>query len=202
MHRSVTTLVILCIVACGSVAGVARAQVAPYDSADPDPFAKSYVSIEVARNYPTSFTQNHFKAGQYHPTLGYRHNLDGTWLMGVGAQFKIFRRKNEAGEEQESRDLALWTMTHEALKVVRLDHPTYLLVGPKIHYLLPSQAARFPLAREGILPMEIGVAASMTLARLLDSGALVTIRADRWRGTRTMKLHGIEIAVGYSRPLR
>ncbi len=25
------------------------------DAPDPDPFAKSYVSFEIARNYPTSF---------------------------------------------------------------------------------------------------------------------------------------------------
>lgn len=181
---------------------VAEAQTAEYDQADPDPFAKSYVSLEVARNYPTSFTQNSYKPGQYHPVIGYRHNLDGTWLMGVGGQFKIFKRKEVEDVELKSHDLALWTITHEALRVMRLDYPMYLLVGPKLHYLLPSRAARLPLVREEELQTEIGIAASATLVRVLESSALVTLRVDRWRGTRTMNLHGIEVAIGYSRPLR
>lgn len=172
------------------------------DGADVNPFFKSYLSLEIARNYPVSFAQNRYDPGEYHPVLAYRHNLDSDWFMGVGGQFKILRRIDLPDEVEPSRDLALLTLTHEALYVLRLDHPTYLLVGTKLHYFLPALTATLPLTRDDEMTTEIGAGLSTTLARILSGGGLVTLRADRWRGTRSLKLHGVEVALGYSHPLR
>lgn len=174
----------------------------PEDVGSENPFHKSYVGFELARNYPVSFSQNRYEPGPYHPVIEYRHNLDHVWMMGVGGQFKILRRIDLADEDEPSAELCLWTVTHEALYILRLDHPTYLFVGPKMHYLLPALSAKLPVARDDALLTEIGVAASVTLARMLPSGGLVTLRADRWRGTRTLSLHGVEVAFGLSLPLR
>lgn len=203
MLRAAFALVWTVLFALGSAGSATAADSAEALARDQvNPFAKNYLSIEIARNYPVSFAQNRYEPGEYQPVVAYRHNLDSTWMMGVGGQFKILRRIDIPNEEESSRVLALWTMTHEALYILRLDHPTYLFIGPKLHYFLPARSGRLPLVRDDDVRTEIGAAASMTLARVLADGGIITLRADRWRGTRTLQLHGIEVAFGYSKPLR
>jgi hypothetical protein len=168
---------------------------------DVNPFRKTYLSVEMARNYPMAFTQNRYEPGRFFPAFAYLHDLDENWLMGLGAQFKILNKKEldpaDVPEgESNSGFLGLWTVSHQTMYVVRLNHPTYVLVGPKILYLLPTRSAKLPLQREPSLSSEIGGALSIGLTRVVRDHFLLTMRAERWRGTRTMKLHGFEIAFG------
>jgi hypothetical protein len=168
------------------------------------PFAHNYLGLEVTRNFPVAGTRDHFAPGEPHPALVYRHDLIGThgqWLMGLGAQFKIMEPRPEEKELRGANHAALWTLTHETYYVVRLDHPTYLLAGPKILYLLPARTGVLPLARESAYETEVGGAFSMALARAPTKKWLMTLRADLWRGTRTTRFMGLEIAFGASRAL-
>lgn len=157
------------------------------------PFSRTYLSLELGRNYPLSFSQNQFEAGPLHPILGYRFALDSSWIMGIGTQFKILSKKARV----DSREIALWTIYHEAMFTVRLDHPNYLLIGPKLLYLLPAKVATVPLQRDDNFAVEIGAGISVGLAHLADPW-LFTLRVDRWRGTTTTRLQGLEIALGVS----
>lgn len=166
-----------------------------------NPFRKNYLAVELARNYPMGNTQNRYEPGRFFPAFSYLHDMDESWLMGLGAQFKILNKKDLAPEdvdpvESDSGFLGLWTVAHETLYVVRLNHPTYVLVGPKLLYLLPTRSAKIPLQRESSLASEIGGALSIGLTRVVRDKLLLTMRAERWRGTRTMKLHGFEISFG------
>jgi len=167
------------------------------DAPAPNPFAKSYMSVEVARNFPVSYAQNRFAGGPLHPVVGYRHDLDEDWMMGVGGQFKMLRRDGDT-EIRPGGELALWTISHETYYIIRLLHPTYLLVGPRLHYLVPTNAGRLPLQRASEYETEIGAALSAMFVRVLDERSLVTIRLDRWRGTRTTRFQGMEVAAGFS----
>lgn len=166
-----------------------------------DPFANDYIFLEIGRNDPQAFTMGQFKAGGYHPMVGYRFNLAGEWLMGVGGQFKNFQRRELPGVTIDNRNLALWTLYHEGLYVVRLDHPTYFLIGPKFLYLLPAKAASLPLVKDDSYNVEIGGALSASLVRILENRSFLSLRVDRWRGTKTMKLQGLEFSLGYGWPL-
>ena len=175
-------------------ASVFSDKIPPYvHSPNANPFAPTYLSLELGRNYPLAFSQNSFDTGPEHPLIGYRYTLDESWLMGIGLQFKIMSRRDKS----ESRELALWTIIHESLFSIRLDHPIYLLVGPKILYLLPAKTATIPLDRDNKFPVEIGAGLSASFAYVSDSWML-TLRADRWRGTSTSKLQGLELAFGIS----
>lgn len=171
-----------------------------------DPLEEEYLFVEIARNFPQSFSLRNFKAGGYHPIIGYRYNLMGHWMMGLGVQFKNFERKkpkttnSDQKPEDQSRNFAIWTVYHEGLYLIRLDHPTYLLIGPKILYLLPSKAAALPLERDDAYSVEIGGSISGSLVRILSNKSYVSLRMDRWRGTKTNKIHGIEISLGYGLP--
>lgn len=161
-----------------------------------NPYATSYLSLEIARNDPVSFSQNRFKSGFYGLVAGYRHNIDADWLASVSASFKSFKRKPDP--QAKSDQLALLTLSHTIFHAVRLNHPTYLLFGPQLLYLLPTRGAEFPVPREDAYDTEIGVGLSFLLAHILDDQNLLTLRLDRWRGTKTMLFHGLEIAVGIS----
>jgi hypothetical protein len=171
-----------------------------------NPLKQEYFFTEIARNFPQSFSLSVFKAGGYHPILGYRYNLLGNWMMGLGIQFKNFERKkreliqSEEGTKGLSRNLAIWTIYHEGLYLIRLDHPTYLLLGPKILYLLPSKAASLPLVKDDSYSVEIGGAFSGSLLRVLENKSFISLRIDRWRGTKSNRLHGLEISAGFGYP--
>lgn len=166
-----------------------------------DPLAYDYIFLEIGRNYPQAFSTTSLRTGGYHPILGYRFNLGGEWLMGVGGQFKTFRRYENPGTVLENKNFALWTLYHEGLYVLRLDHPTYMLLGPKFLYLLPAKAAVLPLEKDDSYAVEIGGAFSVSLIRILSNRSFLSLRVDRWRGTKTMKLQGLEFSLGYGWPL-
>lgn len=175
--------------------------VAPAANAEDDainPFQKDYLSLEVTRNYPVSFSQDQFEAGGFHPAIGYRHNLDAHWLMGLSAGFKLLHKKEDAKGNPASGDIALWTFSHDSYYALRLDHPNYLLVGPRLMYMLPVMAAKVPFQRDEDYRTEIGIALSMMLTHVLNDRVLLTVRFDRWRGTATMRFHGVESAFGIS----
>src|SRR5687768_4623881 len=196
VKRELTLRLALTIVTClmtGFGLGSAYAQ-DQSTKLEPRAFQKNYLTFELARNYPVSFSENRFDPGPSHPVLGFLHRTETDWLMGLAAQFKIFDRKIR--EEDDPEEIALWTFAHQALYTVRLYHPTYLFIGPKLLYMLPTNAARLPLQRDEEYQLEIGAALSVALAHVVSDDWILTLRMDRWRGMGTMRFHGLEIAVG------
>ena len=114
--------------------------------------------------------------------------------MGISAQFKVFHRLDQT--KDKSNVLAFWNFTHETHYSIRLNHPIYLLLGPKIQYLLPAVSARLPLRRSEDYHSEVGVAANATLTRVVADRFLVSAYIDRWRGTGSQRIHAFE--VGFS----
>jgi hypothetical protein len=163
-----------------------------------DPFAASYVHFEVARNYPVSRSQEQLEAGGYHPAFTYLHSLGGTgrWLLGLGGHYKLLNKREH--DAAESDQVALFTLTHETLFAIRLYHPTYLLTGPKLQYFFPSKLAKLPMQRDPEYETEVGVGLSVMIAQVLADRSFLTVRLDRWRGTRTTRLQGIEASVGFA----
>lgn len=154
------------------------------------------MTLEIARNIPVSFAQNQFEPGEQHPVLGYRHRFQHNWMMGIGGHFRIFKRRDTEENQGNTGTMAIWTIYHETNYVLRLDHPTYLLAGPRLTYLLPCQAAVLPLERDPVLQTEIGVGLSVSVLRIMSPKYALTARVERWRGTRSMLLHGLEVAFG------
>lgn len=159
-----------------------------------NPYRKTYVTLGLARNFPISFSEDPLDPGHFGPIVGYLYDLDGDWIMGVSGQFKVLRR--EARGKDGSDTLAIWTVTHSTFYSVRLDHPLYFLGGLKIQYLLPATRAGAPVRRSEDYRSEIGVAASASLVRIVDKRFIGFAWIDRWRGTGSMRLHGIEAGFG------
>jgi len=187
-------LILSACILLGAAAG--HAEMDAWQDAEINPFHKTYLSLELARNYPLAQSLAHFEPGELHPMLTYRHNLDSHWMMGIGGQFKLLNRRSDDDTPPPSQTLALLTVSHETLYILRLSHPMYAFFGPKIMYMLPALTAKLPLERDTSTDMEIGGALSFQLARMLNDRWILTLRVDLWRGTKTMRLHGLEAAFG------
>lgn len=169
---------------------------APQSTEELRVFAEQYLSLEITRNFPMSFAQNRFEPGQPHPSLGYRHRFKQNWLMGIGAQFRILQRRDVPENAGNTGSLSIWTIYHETNYALRLDHPNYLLIGPRIMYLLPGKSAVLPLQRDPVLQSEIGAGISASLVRIVSDKIMLSARAERWRGTRTTIMQSLEVAFG------
>lgn len=158
--------------------------------ANSEVFAKNYVLVESVRNYPASFSEERFDPGKFGWLLGFRHLLENHWMMSVGGSFKSLYH------EERQKLLPILTINHEAAYVIRLQHPTYFLVGPKLLYLLPTTNMSIPLQRDPNYSAEVGVGISGTFYHLLTRKLAFHMRFERWRGTGSMLFHGIEMAAG------
>ena len=95
--------------------------------------------------------------------------------------------------EGSDKELPLFTLSHEALWSVRLQHPVYLAMGPKMLWLLPSKSATLPMRRSAALGPEFGLGLAAEVQWIINKRFLLAFGAERWRGTATMRLHGFEI---------
>lgn len=120
----------------------------------------------------------------------YYHLLNKTWAVGVSTGFKAFKFK----ENNES--FALFNISNYAYYMIRLSHPLYFWAGGRWLYLMPLKKPQFPFRRNDDFQNEIGIAASIILTYFTSTDLAFTFRMDRWRGTGTDNLHGIEVATG------
>lgn len=162
-----------------------------------EPFAQAYLNLELARNFPLANSQDAFLSGSIQPVFSYRHSLNQSWILGIGGQYKVFNRT----DPELNRETVLWSAFHETLHIVRLQHPTYFLVGPKLFYFMPASSGKLPLRRDESLQVEFGVGLSITFGHFVKQN-FITFRVDRWRGVTTNRLHGSEVALGINMPIQ
>lgn len=162
----------------------------------PTPFAKNYVVINATRNYPLGEMQKRFRPGGAQPLVGYRHRIDASWLMGLGFQYKSFLREGAESTPAKSPTMDILTFYHESLYALRIFHPFHLLVGPRVLYLMPSQGPRLPVIKDSTEQVEIGAGFTLSLVQVISQRAYFNIGGEIWRGTKTSRLHGVEIAAG------
>jgi len=160
----------------------------------PTPFPKNQLVLEIQKNFPTSYSMNHLEGTHYYPAIGFRHNMRNQWILGVGGTFKLF--KDKTLEANENTSLSIWTLYHEATKIFRLYHPTYLLIGTKILYMVPTTKHSLPLQKLDRYETEIGGALTLSIQHVITARRSLIFRIDRYRGTKTQRFQGIEVAAG------
>ena len=161
-----------------------------------NPFSSNYLYFAAVKNTPLQQTAETLQGGYLTYLIGYRHNINGDWIMGLNVSFKSLKRKDRDDQ------LSYLTLTHEALYVIRLSHPFYLFVGGKFMYLYPTHKNTLPLTPNTDFDLEIGTAAALAIARHIDPRTMVSIEVNRWRGTKTNHIHGTEVAIGINRALK
>ncbi len=167
------------------------------DDRDPTPFAKDYIVVNFNRNFPQGEMKKRFLPGSIMPAIGYRHTIDTSWLMGLGFQYKSSLRIDADTPTSKSSTMDLLTFYHESLYALRIFHPVYLLFGPRILYLMPSQGARLPVVKDSTEQVEIGAGLTLSLLYFLSQRTYLNLGGEIWRGTKTSRLHGVELSAGF-----
>lgn len=156
-------------------------------------FGKYYLVVSYQRNYPIAFSSDRFGPGIPHPCLNFRYFMSDRWYAGFSGQYKfMFDREN-------GQEVAIATLTQEGAFLHRIYHPLYLSLGHRLHYLNPTNKGMIPLQKYPELDIEIGVGASIGILYRHSVNKTIEFNLNRWRGTKTMRLHAIEanIAVGF-----
>lgn len=166
------------------------------DNAEPNPFHKSYVRLELAQNYPEAWAQLSLRPGNLQPNLSYIHIVNSAWMMGLGGGLRTFERVSTESAQAPSRTLAIFSFNHESARIFRISHPLYGSLGVKISYMLPSRSGKLPPLRDPIYPAEIGASVYAQMIQMINSDIMINLRVDRWRGVNSSKLAGLEIAAG------
>lgn len=157
-----------------------------------NPLKSSYFVFDLTKNDPTIHTQEQLEGRHATYYFGYRNQVASSWMMGLGFNYKSFSYR------EDKTELSFLSIQHEAYYLIRLYHPTFLMIGPNLLFLLPTQRSHLPVLKEPDFESEIGAGFSLTLATLIQDKYLFSIRIGRWRGTRTNKFHALETAAGVS----
>lgn len=161
------------------------------------PFAPNYITYEVGKNSPMLHSVQNLRGEYATYTLGFHHLLTQDWMMGFSFGFKSFRRKDT------NQELSLASLNHESYYILRLYHPIYVALGIKLHYFVPSQRSRFPIIKDTDYDSDTGFGAGLSInfIKLFTKKWLLSARLDRYRGTSTNRLHGLEVALGIGRSI-
>ena len=155
-------------------------------------FGKYYLVLAYQRNYPIAFGKYRFNPGIPHPCITFRYFMSDQWFASFSSQYKFLVDK------QTQEEVAIATLTQEGAYLHRIHHPLYLTIGHRIHYLNPTTKGMIPLQKYSELDIEIGVGASIGILYHLSAKRTLEFSINRWRGTKTMKLHAVEanLAIG------
>ena len=152
----------------------------------PKIFSKHYYGLGLGKNFPEGKSRRLFKPGFYQPIIYYKYSLLDSWMMGMSAQFKVLKKK------EDNQTSGILSIAQQSMYIVRLYHPTYLQFGAKILYLLPARRAGFPVQRDPKFTIEVGVSGSIILSTIVFDRAILNVFVDIWRGTKTSRFQAIE----------
>jgi hypothetical protein len=196
LKRAFVTVCAVAIVSVDSIAGAAKNTPNINLLSDPLPthpqlgqtaFERAYLVVGAGKNFPVAESTRYFTSGYPHPAFGYRYTLDDKWILGVSGLFKVL-------EHKENRTTAsLLTIQEESQRLVRIYHPVYLSGGLKILYIVPGHQPRLPLQKDSNFTTEIGAAAVAGLVVPFGDGYLSGCYGERWRGSRSKRLQGVEV---------
>ena len=161
--------------------------VTAYNISDKNPrfFRTNYFFLGIDRNFPAIGSKNYLEAGKLHGNLGFFHVISEDWSIGLSGGFKLF--KTSRGDEQH-----IASFSQETDYFIRLYHPLYLQGCAKVMYLSVGESATIPFRRNRSFDSEVGVAFALNLMFFLSPDIAFSGYVERWRGTKTMKLHGVE----------
>ncbi|MBI2601983.1 MAG: hypothetical protein HYW48_02915 [Deltaproteobacteria bacterium] len=144
--------------------------------------------LGYSRNFPVADAKRRYSPSILHPTVGIRY-ISQDWVLGFTGHFKFFT------DNWEESKLSMWTFEQEFYYKMRIYHPFYFLLGGKLLYIFPTTRGMFPLRKREEHFIEVGIAATASFLYELSNTLALGIYLDRWRGTRTKRLQGLECGI-------
>ncbi len=156
----------------------------------PKAYAKDYVFLTMHYEYPQGKSLSLYENNSVNVGVKYAHKLESEWIVGLKFERKPLIRKDDS-------PMSLLVFSNQTQGVIRLYHPLYLLVGSELAYVMPVRKSSPPFAKDPDFATEIAVGLNTSLWWLLSRKGIVELHASRWKGTKTNKLQGIEVSLGY-----
>ncbi|MCX6130877.1 MAG: hypothetical protein NTX25_17695 [Proteobacteria bacterium] len=156
----------------------------------PESYPKDYILGQISSNLPTGNGKKELLAHLNSPGFVYHHRLAHPWMVSVGYRPQSFIKQ---GDHQP---ISLMTLSNTTQRIFRLYHPFYFLAGTEILYLIPVLKINPPMVKDPDFATEIGVGARVSLWYLLSQKSILVLDVERWRGTKTDRLHGISVSFG------
>jgi hypothetical protein len=160
------------------------------DMTIPESYPKDYVFALYSHNEPVGPSQSELRTHQNSPGFAYMHRLGHPWVVSVGYRPQAFINR------AQNRPLSLITVFNSTQRMFRLYHPFYALAGTEILYLIPVRKVNPPITKDADFNTEIGIGAAGSLWYLMSQNSVLALDVQRWRGTKTDRLHGVSMTLG------
>jgi hypothetical protein len=160
------------------------------DTTIPESYPKDYIFALYSHNVPVGPSQTELRTHQNSPGFAYQHRLGHPWVVSVGYRPQAFINK------QQNRPTSLLTVFNATQRLFRLYHPIYALAGTEVLYLIPVQKLNPPITKDADFSTEIGIGAIGSLWYLMSQNSILALDIQRWRGTKTDRLHGVSMTIG------
>jgi len=156
----------------------------------PESYPKDYIFALYSHNAPVGPSQSELRTHENSFGISYHHRLSHPWVVGVG-----YRAQSFINREQDT-PLSLLTFFNSTQRLFRLYHPLYALAGTEILYLIPVQKLNPPITKDPDFSTEIGVGICGALWYMMSQNSILSFQGERWRGTKTDRLHGVSWTLG------
>ncbi len=160
------------------------------DTTIPESYPKDYIFALYSHNEPVGPSQRELRTHLNTPGFAYMHRLGHPWVVNVGYRSQAFINQSQ------NRPLSLITIFNSTQRMFRLYHPFYALAGTEILYLIPVQKANPPITKDADFSTEIGVGVVGSLWYFMSQNSVLALDVQRWRGTKTDRLHGVSMTLG------
>lgn len=158
----------------------------------PKRYVKDYVFLSaIPFEFQYGETRDLLKTETIGFGVKYAHRLASEWIVGLG-----FKRKPMIAKDDD-RPISLLSFSSATQKIFRLYHPLYLLVGTEVSFLMPAQKSSPPFVKDPQYATEVAAGLNTSLWWLTSRKGAVELHFSRWKGTKTNKLQGLEISLGY-----
>jgi len=160
------------------------------ESTIPESYPKDYIFALYSHNEPTGPSQSELNTHINSFGISYQHRLGHPWVVSVGYRNQSFINR------KENRPTSLMSVFNTTQRVFRLYHPLYFLAGTEILYLIPVQKINPPITKDADFSTEIGIGVQASVWYLVSQNSAISLDLQRWKGTKTDRLHGISITLG------
>ena len=182
---------LLMVMLCAELDALKAQKTAGNDEIIPDTFPKNYTLLQVNVDQPEGKSKTTLLAGDKSVGAAYSYYLARRLIIGVNFKNRLLKKRSGG-------PLALMTFGNHTQGIFRLYHPLYLLLGSEWSYIIPTKSLQPPFEKDPSYSTEIGVALSASIWYFLHPRWLTEIKVQRWKGTKTSRLDGLEtsFAVG------
>lgn len=141
---------------------------------------KNYYVLKLSGSVPAGDHQN---GSLENDGLGY--GLGYTFVVRQRYFVSLMAGFHSLYDFEREQTLGYFTAYNESLRLIRLYHPLYLMIGGRIGYMIPTESTELPLKQNKDYENEVMLGASVGLAYVVTPRIVVSSQLSYWGGTNS-----------------